>query len=120
MSANALVVAIITITITTITMWGDKPGAPSQGLPTFAMRMLFVIMFTIIVVLAALKFVNETLVFVVVTCILLFIYMLKLTLFESRKQVFLPARSGRTHSLKEAPRANGSTLTTPQIRPRPF
>ena len=50
-------------------------------------------------VLAALKFVNETLVFAVVTCVLLFIYML--TLFESRKQVFLPARSTRNHALKE-------------------
>ena len=33
------------------------------------------------------------LVFAVVRCVLLFIYMLKLTLFESRKQVFLAARS---------------------------
>ena len=66
-----------------------------------AMLMLFAVVFTIIVVLAALKFVNETLVFAVVACILLFIYMLKLTLFESRKQVFLPARSTRNHSLKE-------------------
>ncbi|KAL7529311.1 hypothetical protein ACHAXR_002892 [Thalassiosira sp. AJA248-18] len=82
-------------------MWGDEPGAPNPGLPPGAMLMLFAIVFTIIVVLAALKFVNETLVFAVVTCILLFIYMLKLTLFESRKQVFLPARSTRNHSLKE-------------------
>mmetsp|Transcript_27381 Transcript_27381/g.49367 ORF Transcript_27381/g.49367 Transcript_27381/m.49367 type:complete len:622 (+) Transcript_27381:159-2024(+) len=82
-------------------MWGDEPGAPNPGLPPCAMLMLFAIVFTIIVVLAALKFVNETLVFAVVTCILLFIYMLKLTLFESRKQVFLPARSTRNHSLKE-------------------
>ena len=59
------------------------------------------IVFTVIIVLAALKFVNETLVFAVVTCVLLFIYMLKLTLFESRKQVFLPARSTRNHALKE-------------------
>ena len=82
-------------------MWGDEPGAPNPGLPPCAMLMLFAVVFTIIVVLAALKFVNETLVFAVVTCILLFIYMLKLTLFESRKQVFLPARSTRNHSLKE-------------------
>jgi len=82
-------------------MWGDEPGAPNPGLPPCAMLMLFAIVFTIIVVLAALKFVNETLVFAVVTCILLFIYMLKLTLFESRKQVFLPARSTRNHALKE-------------------
>jgi len=83
-------------------MWGDEPSSPSPGLPPCAMLMLFAIVFTIIVVLAALKFVNETLVFSVVTCALLFIYMLKLTLFESRKQVFLPARSGtRNHSLNE-------------------
>ena len=82
-------------------MWGDEPGAPSPGLPPCAMLMLFGIMFTIIVVLAALKFVNETLVFAVVTCVLLFIYMLKLTLFESRKQVFLPARSKVRKELKE-------------------
>lgn len=83
-------------------MWGDEPGAPNPGLPPCAMLMLFAIVFTVIVVLAALKFVNETLVFAVVTCVLLFLYMLKLTLFESRKQVFLPARSSmRNHSLKE-------------------
>lgn len=82
-------------------MWGDEPGAPNPGLPPCAMLMLFAIVFTIIVVLAALKFVNETLVFAVVTCVLLFIYMLKLTLFESRKQVFLPARSMRNKALKE-------------------
>lgn len=76
-------------------MWGDEPGAPSPGLPPCAILMLFGIVFTIILVLAALKFVNETLVFAVLTCVLLFVYMLKLTLFESRKQVFLPARSTR-------------------------
>jgi hypothetical protein len=82
-------------------MWGDEPGAPSPGLPPCAMLMLFAIVFTVVVVLAALKFVNETLVFAVVTCILLFIYMLKLTLFESRKQVFLPVRSIRNHALNK-------------------
>jgi len=76
-------------------MWGDEPGAPNPGLPPCAILMLFGVVFIIIVVLAALKFVNETLVFAVVTCVLLFVYMLKLTLFESRKQVFLPARSTR-------------------------
>ena len=83
-------------------MWGDEPGAPNPGLPPAAMLMLFGIVFMIVVVLAALKFVNETLVFAVVTCVLLFLYMLKLTLFESRKQVFLPARSKfHNHSLNE-------------------
>lgn len=45
---------------------------------------LFALVFTIILLLALLKFVNETLVFAVVACILLFIYMLKLTLFETK------------------------------------
>ena len=78
-------------------MWGDEPGAPNPGLPPCAMLMLFAIVYTVIITLAALRFVNETLVFAVVTCVLLFIYMLKLTLFESRKQVFLPARANRNH-----------------------
>eukprot|EP01082_Thalassiosira_pseudonana_P009479 g8409.t1 g8409 contig3:21366-23731(-) len=85
-------------------MWGDEPGAPNPGLPPMAMLMLFATVFTLIVVLATLKFVNETLVFAVVMCILLFIYMLKLTLFESRKPQFLPARGTRStknQSLKE-------------------
>ena len=83
-------------------MWGDEPGAPNPGLPPAAMLMLFGIVFLIVVVLAALKFVNETLVFAVVTCVLLFLYMLKLTLFESRRQIFLPARSKfQNHSLNE-------------------
>ena len=61
-------------------MWGDEPWVPSPGLLPRVMLILFAIMFTIIVVLAALKFVNETLVS------LLLIYMLNLTLlFESRK-----------------------------------
>ena len=84
-------------------MWGDEPGAPSPGLPPIAMLMLFGIVFMSVVVLAALKFVNETLVFAVVTCVLLFLFMLKLTLFESRKQVFLPSRSHiRNPGLREA------------------
>eukprot|EP00956_Cyclotella_meneghiniana_P012431 scaffold17647_cov68-Cyclotella_meneghiniana.AAC.11 len=82
-------------------MWGDEPGAPNPGLPPCAMLLLFAIVFTVIVVLAALKFVNETLVVAVVTCILFFLYMLKLTLFESRKPQFIPARGVRNNALKE-------------------
>jgi uncharacterized membrane protein YhaH (DUF805 family) len=67
-------------------MWGDEPGAPSPGLPPSAIFMLYIVVFIIIVVLAALKFVNETLIFAVVTCVLLFVYMLKLTLFENRNR----------------------------------
>lgn len=52
------------------------------GLPPFAMAIIFVSILLVIVIMANLKFVNETLVFSVVQCILLFMYMLKLTLFE--------------------------------------
>lgn len=82
-------------------MWGDEPGAPDPGLPPCAMLLLFAIVFTVIIVLAALKFVNETLVVAVVTCILFFLYMLKLTLFESRKPQFIPTRGVRNSTLKE-------------------
>lgn len=82
-------------------MWGDEPGAPDPGLPPCAMLLLFAIVFTVIIVLAALKFVNETLVAAVVTCILFFLYMLKLTLFESRKPQFIPTRGVRNSTLKE-------------------
>ena len=62
---------------------------PMPGLPPVAMFAIFVGIITIIVVMAKLKFVNETLVFAVVTCILLFIYMLKLTLFDNKRPVLL-------------------------------
>jgi len=52
------------------------------GLPPMAMALVFVVILLVIVIMANLKFVNETLVFAVVQCILLFMYMLKLTLFE--------------------------------------
>lgn len=66
-------------------------GMTMPGLPPVAMLAIFVAVMVIIVVLALLKFVNETLVFAVVTCVLLFIYMLKLTLFDSRRPVLLAA-----------------------------
>jgi hypothetical protein len=66
-------------------------GMPMPGLPPAAMAVLFVGVMIIIVVFAKLKFINETLVFAVVTCILLFIYMLKLTLFDNRRPVLLAA-----------------------------
>lgn len=68
-------------------MYGDEHTMP--GLPPFAMAIIFLVIMTVILTLAKLKFINETLVFAVVTCILLFIYMLKLTLFESRRPVLL-------------------------------
>jgi UDP-N-acetylmuramyl pentapeptide phosphotransferase/UDP-N-acetylglucosamine-1-phosphate transferase len=70
-------------------VYGDDHAMP--GLPPFGMAIIFSVIMLVIIVLASLKFVNETLVFAVVTCILLFIYMLKLTLFESRRPVLLAA-----------------------------
>lgn len=70
-------------------MYGEDH--PMPGIPPFAMAILFVLILAIIITLGKLKFINETLVFAVVTCILLFIYMLKLTLFENRRPVLLAA-----------------------------
>lgn len=70
-------------------MYGDDHPVP--GLPPYAMSIIFVAMLGVIVTLALIKFINETLVFAVVTCVLLFIYMLKLTLFESRRPILLAA-----------------------------
>lgn len=70
----------------------EAPSSSSMpGLPPVAMLAIFVSIMIIIIVLAEMKFVNETLVFAVVTCVLLFIYMLKLTLFARRKPVLLAA-----------------------------
>ena len=70
-------------------IYGDDQSMP--GLPPFGMAIIFAVIMSVIITLAKLKFVNETLVFAVVTCILLFIYMLKLTLFENRRPVLLAA-----------------------------
>ena len=70
-------------------LYGDESYKP--GLPPFAMAIIFFLVVGTIIVLAKLKFVNATLVFAVVTCIILFIYMLKLTLFQSRRPVLLAA-----------------------------
>lgn len=70
-------------------IYGDAHHMP--GLPPFAMVIIFFVIMGVVVSLAKLKFINETLVFAVVTCILLFIYMLKLTLFEVRRPVLLAA-----------------------------
>ena len=70
-------------------MYGDDQPLP--GVPPFAMAIIFFVTLAIVITLAKLKFVNETLVFAVVTSILLFVYMLKLTLFENRRPVLLAA-----------------------------
>ena len=61
------------------------------GLPPVAMLALYGCIMIIIGVLAHLKFVNETLLFAVVACVLVFIYMLKLTLFDAKRRPVLLA-----------------------------
>lgn len=70
-------------------MYGDGKRMP--GLPPLAMAIIFAVVMAVIITLAKLKFISETLVFAVVTCILLFIYMLKLTLLENQRPVLLAA-----------------------------
>eukprot|EP00980_Cylindrotheca_fusiformis_P018144 scaffold5850_cov110-Cylindrotheca_fusiformis.AAC.7 len=66
--------------------------SPMPGLPPLAMLGLFICVMIIISVLAGLRFVNQTLTFAVVACVLVFIYMLKLTLFDNtRRPVLLAA-----------------------------
>ena len=67
----------------------DEVSLP--GLPPITMLAIYVCIIVIITVMAKFKFINETLVFAVVTCLLLFIYMLKLTLFDNRRPVLLAA-----------------------------
>jgi len=71
-------------------IYGDDSEDSSPGLPPICMALLFVLIIGVVAGLAKLKFVNETLVFAVVTCVLLFIYMLKLTLFETKRSQLLP------------------------------
>ena len=72
--------------------------AQYPGLPPMAMALVFIVIIAIILTLASLKFVNETLVFAVVQCILLFIYMLKLTLFERQTPSHLLSMRKNTNS----------------------
>lgn len=69
----------------------NQPGYSMPGLPPLAMLALYISIMIIIGILAYLRFVNETLVFAVVTCVLVFIYMLKLTLLDSPKKPILLA-----------------------------
>lgn len=69
------------------TLYQDESSMP--GLPPVAMLVIFMVIIFIIVILAKLKFVNETLVFAVAICLLLFIYMLKLTLFGTKRPKLL-------------------------------
>lgn len=72
-------------------IYGDEMLAEVGVSPTVVAG-LFGLIFGIIVILAFLRFVNETLVFAVVFCILLFVYMLKLTLFETKSSALLGSK----------------------------
>ncbi len=61
------------------------------GLPPMVMLTIFSAIILTIIALALVNFVNETLVFAVVCCILFFIYMLKITLFSEQKRPVLLA-----------------------------
>ena len=76
-------------------IYQDEEDGPGQGLPPIVLALFFIIVLTGIIILANLRLVNETLVFAVVTCILLFIYMLKLTLFESKSPALMDSGSSR-------------------------
>lgn len=78
-------------------VYGDEVETNYPGLPPLAMLLIFVVLMAVIITMARHKLVNETLVFSVITCTLLFIYMLKLTLFENRPQLMasLTGRRGK-------------------------
>ena len=65
-------------------IYADESEAPDLGLRPLPMAVIFVLVLVVVIVMAVMRLVNETLVVAVVSCILLFIYMLKLTLFESK------------------------------------
>lgn len=69
-------------------IYGEEMKSEIGMSPTI-LAAIFVFIFVFVIVLAVLRFVNETLVFAVVACILLFIYMLKLTLFETKTPALL-------------------------------
>ncbi len=72
-------------------IYGEEMMA-DVGMSPSVMAALFGLIFAIIIILAFLRFVNETLVFAVVFCILLFIYMLKLTLFETKSSALMGSK----------------------------
>lgn len=76
-------------------IYAHEEDGPGQGVPPIVLALFFIILLTGIIILANLRLVNETLVFAVVTCILLFIYMLKLTLFESKSPALMDTGSSR-------------------------
>lgn len=87
-------------------IYGDD-AVKEVGMAPSIMAGFFVVIFLIVVILAVLKFVNETLVFAVVSCILLFIYMLKLTLFEPKSPALLNGSGKRRKKSRKDPYAHG-------------
>jgi len=81
-------------------IYGDEMMAEVGMSPT-VMAGFFGVIFILVIVLAVLRFVNETLVFAVVSCILLFIYMLKLTLFEAKTPALLGSSPGGRRKKKK-------------------
>ncbi len=77
-------------------IYGDEVEPNYPGLPPLVMVLIFITLMAVIITMARLKLVNETLVFSVITCTLLFIYMLKLTLFENRPQLMASLTGRRT------------------------
>lgn len=65
-------------------IYGDE-GIEQAGMSPTVLAGVFSFVFLLIIILAILRLVNETLVCAVVTCILLFTYMLKITLFETEQ-----------------------------------
>ncbi len=65
-------------------IYGDE-GIEKAGVSPTALSFGFGLTFLVVIILAALRLVNETLVCAVLTCILLFTYMLKITLFETEE-----------------------------------
>ena len=78
-------------------IYGEEGMARVGASPTL-LSTLFLLVSVIVVTLALLSFVNETLVCAVVTCILLFTYMLKITLFEAGEPPLMENNRGGDYS----------------------
>jgi len=63
-------------------IYSDEFETSDLGVSPLTMMTLFIILLGLIATLAKLKLVGETLVLALIACMLLFIYVLKLTLFE--------------------------------------
>lgn len=74
----------------------DDFKTTNPGLPPMALLLGFALVLTTIAALALMRLVNETLVVSVVCCILLFVYMLKLSLFETKNSTGLIPSDGTT------------------------